>query len=266
MVGRWHLIVPAGVLAGLAASPALVAAPRPPVLPASERATFDVVVEGTGTASRTVTLNGQLGACTIASTTRSTETYEYGRGRGLRVEFVRLGSGRGSVVLIRRVGRSPFAPTVFNVRATIANVAAGQAERAGPPEVCDPVVERVGDEELCGRRGGAENFALQYRGGRLSLRLWGDPLPPLPSPRLCGVNGVETASGPPTRGFAEPADLRPAPLSPGRIFGTARAFRVPLASPGVLSRDDAPIPGLVGSRVDAASHRAVVRFIRVRPG
>ena len=261
-MGRWRLVFLGVALTGLFACPSLLGAPGPP---ATERATFDVIVEGTGSASRNVSLDGQLGACTIASRTNSTEGYEYGRGRGLRVEFVRLGSGRASVIVMRRVGRPMFAPVAFNVRATITNAASGQAERLGPTGLCMSAIEAVGDEDLCGQHAGRENYSLAYLNRKLSLGLQGDALPPLPSSRLCGVNGIETASGPPPDGFHAPADLRSKRLAPSRIFGAVRRFKVELASGDVVSRQDSPIPGLSGAAVNRASHRAVVRFIRVTP-
>jgi hypothetical protein len=145
---------PRRVLAGLAACPTLLGAPRPPALPVAERATFDVIVGGTGSASRNVSLGGRIGACFVTSRTHSTERYECGRRRGLRVEFLRLGTARQGVVVMRRVGRAMYAPVAFNVRATITNAAFGQPSRSGPPEVCMPAAETVGDEDLCGRSAG----------------------------------------------------------------------------------------------------------------
>jgi hypothetical protein len=261
-MGGWRLIVLGVALTGLIVCPSLLGAPAPG-LPAGDRATFDVIVEGTGSASRNVSLDGQLGTCFVSSRTSSTEGYEYGRGRGLRVEFVRLGTGRRSVVIMRRVGRPMFAPVAFNVRATVTNEASGQAERSGPTGICMSAIEAVGDEDLCGQRPGRENYSLAYLNRKLSLGVHGDPLPPLPSPKLCGVNGIETASGPPPDGFHTPADLRSKRLAPSRIFGSVRRFKVELESGDVVSRQDSPIPGLSGAAVNRASHRAVVRFIRV---
>lgn len=263
-MGRWRLVFLGVVLTALIACHSLLGAPVRG-LPVSERATFDVIVEGTGSANRNVSLDGQLGACFISSRTHSTEDWEYGRGRGLRVEFVRLGSARAGVIVMRRVGRPMFAPVVFNVRATITNAAFGQAERSGPPEVCMPVIDTVGDEDLCGEHAGRENYSLAYENRKLSLGLHGDPLPPLPSARLCGANGVESASGPPPDGFHAPVELRPRRLAPSRIFGAVRRFKVELESRDAVSRQDSPIPGISGAAVDTASHRAVVRFIRVTP-
>jgi hypothetical protein len=263
-MGRWRPVILGVVLAGLVACPSLLGAPVRG-LPVSERAMFDVIVEGTGSASRDVSLDGLVGVCHISSRTHSTERFEYGRGRGLRVEFLRVGMGRGSVVIIRRVGRPMFAPVVFNVRATIVNAASGQAERMGPAGACMPTIETVGDEDLCGQRAGRENYGLGYANRKLSLGLRGDPLPPLPSARQCGTNGIETASGPPRDGFDTPAELRPKALAPGRIFGEVRRFKVELQSPGTSSREESPVPGLSGAALNRASHRAVVRFIRVTP-
>lgn len=262
-MGRWRLVFLGVVLTGLFACPSLLGAPGPG-LPARERATFDVIVEGAGRASRSVSLDGQLGPCFISSRTKSSEVFRYGRGRGLRVEFVRLGSGRASVVIMRRVGRPVFAPVAFNVRAEITNFASGQAERSGPAEVCMPATEVVGDEPLCGESAGRANYGLVYQRGKLSLLEQGETLPPLPGRNSCGANGIETASGPPV-GFEAALELPPKRLLPSRIFGAVRRFKVELESPGTLVRFDSPIPELGGGTVEMNSHAAVVRFIRVTP-
>lgn len=263
-MNRWRPVLLSVILTALFVCPCVASAQGagPPV---TERATFDVIVEGTGSATRNVSLDGQVGTCNIFSRTTSREGFDYGRGRGLRVEFVRLASGRRSVIIMRRVGRPLFRPVAFNVRATILNQASGQAQRSGPPEVCMPTTETVGDEALCGSRAGRQNFTLAYQGRKLSLGVQGDPIPPLPSPSLCGANGVETLSGPPPDGFEAPAELQSKRLAPGRIFGAVRRFRVDLESPGASSREDSPIPGVSGAAVNRGSHEAVVRFIRVTP-
>ena len=95
---------------------------------------------------------------------------------------------------------------------------------------------------------------------------WWEPLltaAPL-SPGI-GESSLLTASGPPPDGFYAPADLRPRPLAPSRIFGAVRRFKVELDSPDAVSREDSPIPGLSGAAVNTGSHQAVVRFIRVTP-
>ena len=98
----------AGVIALL--STALLAAsaasqPRPPQiddlppLPApkgGKKAVFDVIVEGFGGASRQVDGEGANGVCQVTSHTESHQTYEYGRGRGLRVVFQEARSHRAS--------------------------------------------------------------------------------------------------------------------------------------------------------------------------
>lgn len=262
----WRLVVPAGVLAAVTAAVPATGARRAAGLPVTDRAVFDVVVEGGGRATRDVSLDGQLDSCTITSRTQTTQVFRYGRGRGLRAEFLRIGRGRASVVILHRVGRPMFAPVVFNVRGTYTDEASGAASRSGPSAVCQPAQETVGDESSCGTRRGAENFGLAYRGGRLTLEMSGDALPPLPSPALCGANGIETASGPVLHGFGEPADLKPGVLSARRIFGTVRAFRVPLRSPGAHSTENPPNPALDGSVVNDATHGATVRFIRVGSG
>src|ERR1700754_5165729 len=159
--------------------------PLPPV-PRGEKAVFDVIVEGEGAAYRRVDGEGSNGLCQISSGTVTNEAYEYGRGRGLRVVFTRL--GRGAVLLQRAGRRSPL--VTFNVRGSVNARAEGEASRSGPVP-CAATTEKVGDEAGCGRKARAIDYGLAYGRGKLSLALAGDVTPPLPSPKLCGANGVE---------------------------------------------------------------------------
>jgi hypothetical protein len=125
----------------------------------AEKAVFDVIVEGQGEAYRRVGGDGTNGLCQVSSQTASSEIYEYGRGRGLRVVFTRL----GRAVLIQRAGRrSPLVS--FNVRGSVTSRAEGQASRSGPVP-CAATTGKVGDEAGCGRK--ARAFRVTLRSGEI---------------------------------------------------------------------------------------------------
>jgi hypothetical protein len=274
---------PALLLAALLAAPATAQVPQiddlpplpqqddlPPLPPAkppkgSKKAVFDVIVEGSGGASLRVDGDGTNGVCQVTSHTEIVETYEYGRGRGLRVVATRIGRGRRSTVILTRAGRR-FGYMEFNVRATVDASAEGQASRSGDPTLCVPLTEAVGDESGCGPKRRRVNYGLAYdSSGKLSLDVIGD-VPPLP-PRFqpCGTNGVETMSGPPLAGWNAPPPLNAAPLPWRRLFRARRPLKVELESDPFEQRYDSPNPTFAGRGFEQASHGAVVRFIPVRP-
>ena len=129
---------------------------------------------------------------------------------------------------------------------------------------CAATTEKVGDEAGCGRKARAVDYGLAYAGGKLTLALGGDVVPPLPSPKLCGANGVETMSQPPVYGWFGPPELKPGALPKRRIFGSSRAFRVTLRSGEIQKQFDSPNPTFDGRALENAEHRAVVRFVRVQ--
>ncbi len=233
--------------------------PLPPMPRGAEKAVFDVIVEGQGGAYRRVDGEGSNGVCQISSGTVTNEAYEYGRGRGLRVVFTRLGR---RAVLIKRAGRrSPL--VTFNVRGSVTSRAEGQATRSGPVP-CAATTETVGDEAGCGRKPRAIDYGLAYARGKLTLALAGDVTPPLPSPKLCGANGVESMSGPPVYGWFGPPELKPGDLPARRIFGSRRAFRVSLTADDVRKQFDSPNPAFGLRALEEGQHSAIVRFVRVQ--
>ena len=146
--------------------------------PSAQKAFFDVVVEGTGAAHQVVDGDGTNGVCHVHSSTSSNETYEYGRGKGVRVVFRRFRGIPNSPVLLTRAGRR--AGATFNVRGSFTGTASGTATREGPA-VCIPATETVGDETQCGKKiGRAVDMGLGYAEGELGLEVAGDSLPRLP--------------------------------------------------------------------------------------
>jgi hypothetical protein len=228
--------------------------------PRPQKAVFDVVVEGTGAARQVVDVEGTNGACTVRSHTESNETYEYGRGKGVRVVFTRFRGVPDSPVLLTRVGRRTGA--AFNVRGSFKGTASGTATREGPPEACLPATENVGDETQCNKKlGRAVDMALGYAEGDLGLEVSGDAIPRLPGSG-CGSNTIETLSGAPLFGWEGFPDLKPKALAPSRIFGRKSAFLVRLGGDGRL-QTDSPNPAFPGRAFNTGRHDAVVRFVRV---
>ena len=255
------VLVPMALLGASAAAqpPQIDDLPPLPPAPRAEKAVFDVIVEGQGDAYRRVDGEGSNGLCQISSGTTSTEVYEYGRGRGLRVVFTRL--SRRAVLMQRAGRRSPL--VTFNVRGSVTSRAEGEASRSGPVP-CAATTEKVGDESGCGRKARAIDYGLAYGRGKLSLALAGDVTPPLPSPKLCGANGVESMSGPPVYGWFGPPELKPEALPARRIFGSRRAFRVTLRAEDVRKQLDSPNPAFGLRALEMAQHSAIVRFVRVQ--
>jgi hypothetical protein len=163
---------------------------------------------------------------------------------------------------MKRAGRRSPAVT-FNVRGSVTSSAEGEATRSGPVP-CAATTEKVGDEAGCGRKPRAINYGLAYARGKLTLALAGDAIPPLPSPKLCGANGVESMSGPPVYGWFGPPELKPGALQARRIFGSRRAFRVSLRSEDIRKQFDSPNPAFGLRALEMAQHSAIVRFVRVQ--
>lgn len=254
-------LLPGAVIVLLCAAFAGAAHAQTPRAPSMQKAVFDVIVEGSGAAHQVVDVDGTNGLCQVHSSTQSNETYEYVRGRGVRVVFKRFRGIPNSPVLLTRAGRRAGAE--FNVRGSVLNTASGSATREGPAE-CLPATETVGDEPQCGRKSGrATDMGLLYSEGKLGFEIAGDALPRLPGGG-CGSNTIETMSGSPLFGWEGFPDLKPKELPASRIFGRKSAFVVRLGGTGRVQHDS-PIPAFDGRALNTGRHNAVVRFVRVRP-
>lgn len=256
------------VIAGASLAAAQVAAagddlpPLPPLPKPDKKAVFDLVVEGSGGAGQTVTGSGSNGVCDYSTNTRSSQSYEYGRGRNLRVIFSKYKVRGGSLVLVKREGQARQPYPLFTVKGSYEADAVGSATRSGA--VCNPTAETVGDEDECGPSGDRRtNLALEATfGGKLVL---GPSAPSAGIPGLgCGANGVETISGDPLHGWPNFPKLKPEPLPVDRIFGKKKRFKVEFESGPVGGERYWDIGALVLRSVNTGEHSAVVRFIRVK--
>lgn len=237
--------------------------PLPPLPKAAEKATFDLIVEGTGFAHKQVGGSGSNGACSIVSNTNSVQQFTYGRGKDLRVVFSKYKFPGGSLVLLKREGQKRSG-ALFTVKGSYVASAEGSATRTGDPAVCVPASETVGDEAQCGPSGNRRtNLLLSYIDDALTLDVSARTTV-VPTGTGCGSNGVETASGEPFYGWGNFLPLKPENLSPGLIFGGKKKFKVPLKAAPKQTETDQVFGGFTLRSSDVGEHEAVARFIRDR--
>ena len=250
---------------GAAAAPTVPGAPAIPSVPGSETARFKVVVEGTATAAKDEDWSALI-PCTVLINARIEETTTYRRGKGVVMEFVRLGKGPRAPVIVRRAGRRLDASLALTTTTT--RKASGSASRQNPPEggVCDPRTEDLTKGPDCGKPFvDTVKAGLLYDRprGLLSLETkgLGALLPELDCPHS------EIRGGIPSLRFAWPSQpkLPQFSIPPRVIFGKKRVI-VRTEESG--QRKEGPTSGTVGGLSftvsDFGSNRATIRLIRVK--
>lgn len=256
---RNRIVVGVAALA-CAGAPGMAAAQTPPGLPGVQTERFRLVMEGTATAVRDLDLGGVNGVCNAQVNAHINETAVWQRGRGVVVEFVRLGTGGRGPVILRRVGNA--LPVVTAV-GTITRTSSGSATRtpAGPPEACPPATEDLSKGPDCGvPQRLRTNVSLAYANGALRIRNSGlGAIEEI----ACPVSQVYGGTPDLKYGWPTPPVLRPELVAPSLIFGTRAAFVVRLAA--LPKRTSEPIASgpLSGSVRDFGTNRVTVRFIRV---
>jgi hypothetical protein len=258
-VGRVSLVIAVLALAcGVVAAQAVAQAV--PAVPGVQTERFRVVVEGTTSAVRDLDLGANTGVCASEVNVHVTETATYQRGRGLIVEFVRLGPGpRAPVVMTRPGYRIP----VFTVAVSVTRQSTGSASRSNltANDVCVPVTESLDGGPECGvAQPDRANLSMTFERGALRLRLSG--LGAVSDIR-CPVSQVYGGTPDLRYGWPTPVALRPEPIPRAQIFGTARVV-VARAVSGTR-RTTMPISAgaLSGSATDFGSNRATIRLIRL---
>lgn len=261
MLGPLRNPIAACIAALLSAAGAGVAAAQAPAAaPGLQTERFRLVMEGTATAVRDLDLGGANGICNAQVNAHVKETAVWQRGRGVVVEFVRLGTGRRGPVIMRRVGSA--LPVVTAV-GTITRTSSGSATRtpAGAPEACPPASEDLSQGPDCGiPQKLRTNVSLLYANGLLRIR-------------NSGLGAIEEIACPVSQVYGGTPDLkygwpaapavRPEVIAPALIFGTRTAFVVRLAA--LPKRTSEPISSgpLSGGVRDFGTNRVTVRFIRV---
>jgi hypothetical protein len=255
------------VALGLSLAAVAQAQPAPPAIqlpPGTDTARFQVVIEGTVTATTNETIGGTNPACEAFLHGTYTERTTYRRGRGVVMEFVRLGTGRRAPVIVRRVGRR--LDSTLGLQVVILRRAEGTAHRApippAPPEACPPVEEDLSTGPDCGKpQRTPDKAALLYANRHLELKQIG-----LGSNLEIDCTRSEvTQIIPDVRfGWPTPVRLPKAPLTPATIFGKKRVIVLRVRSPQRTETQTAQLPaGLVARRVHNGDNEATIRLIRV---
>ncbi len=253
------VLVGAGV--ATAQVPTVPQVPVPPAVPGSQTERFRLVLEGESEAVRDLDLDGTNLICTASVNAHITETTTWQRGRGVVVEFTRLGTGRRAPILLRRVGSNGLPVFAVVVKATRTSSGSATRTTAGPPEACPPLTEDLSKGPDCGKPDDQRsNVSLEYLRGQLQVKLRG----------LGSVGDIkcpvsEVYGGTPDLKYSwpTPPDVRPGPLPASRIFGTARAFRVRLLAPLLRTSETVSRAYLSGRADDWGRNQVIVRFIRI---
>ncbi len=250
------LLVTSLAVAGVLAATGVAAAQAPPV-PGAQTERFRLVLEGEGRAVRDLDLGATTGNCSFTVNAHLTEEATWRRGRGVTLEFLRLGTGRRAVIFMRRPG-SP-AP-VFTVNVASTRRSSGSASRTGPPE-CIPVTEDLAQGPECGipARTNA-NISLTYTGGLLRVRTSGlGTISDIRCPESTIYGGTPDLK----YAWPSPLPIRPELLPPSLIFGTKRAFVIRMAA--LRKRTSEPLVSgtLSGNVTDVGENRVTIRFIRL---
>lgn len=211
--------------------------------------------------------------CNVSSNTTAENSFEYGRGKGVRVVFRIQYIGRipSTVILARDGSRKPG--VVFTVVGESRNTATGGASRTAAGALpCVADADTVGDEAGCGTKRNLRTIlVLDYSSRMLTLEPRAKPgeggtdedLTPLVEP--CGTNRIESASGLPRWAWPGFVPLEPRPLDVSTITGRKRAFKVAFGPVDDQLPAEALLgPSLTSRTLDIGSHQAVVRFVRVR--
>ena len=145
------------------------AAQPPPPGAGLQTERFRLVVEGDAEAVRDLDLGGDNGVCNAQVNVHVRETATWQRGRGVVVEFTRLGTGPRAPVFMRRVGS---ARPIFTVVVAVTRTSSGSATRtpSGPPEACPPLTEDLAQGPDCGvpQRDRAA-ISMLYAGGLMRM-------------------------------------------------------------------------------------------------
>ena len=261
MFGSLRNPIVAGLAAlACAAGAGVAAAQTSTAVPGLQTERFRLVMEGTATAVRDLDLGGVNGVCNAQVNAHINEKAVWQRGRGVVVEFVRLGIGGRGPVIMRRVGSA--APVVTAV-GTITRTSSGSATRtpAGAPEACPPLSEDLAQGPDCGvPQRLRTNISLTYTGGLLRIRSSGLGAV---EEIACPVSQVYGGTPEPKYVWPSAPPLRPELIAPSLIFGTRAAFVVRLAA--LPTRTSEPIASgpLSGNVRDFGTNRVTVRFIRI---
>ncbi len=246
---------------GGAAAPAVPNIPALPSIPGSETARFKVIVEGTATAAKDEDWGATV-PCVVDINAHIDETTTYRRGKGVVMEFVRLGKGSRAPILVQRKGRRGDATLALTLTTT--RTASGHASRTNPPEggVCAPRTEDLSQGPDCGvPQVDTVNVAMLYNRSLLKLQLNGiGALVEVD----CPVSEVRGGISSMVFGWPVQPPLPQMLLPRGVLFGTKKVIVMHSDSgPRSKPAQTAVIGTLTGTVSDFGRNRATIRMIRV---
>jgi hypothetical protein len=268
------VLVAAGVLvAGGAPAAPTVPSGFPPIgsVPGSKTARFTVIVEGTATALKDLSA-GATAPCQITVTSRIEEKTTYQRGKGVVMEFVRLGPGARAPVIVKRAGRKFDASLALKVRTR--RTATGSATRADLPgatvSVCDPRTEDLSTAPDCGKTqvdDASAGLLYTRSSGILQLKLNSSTVIGFQPPE-CPLSEIAPGLDSLVFGWpTPPAMARLTTFLPVKdIFGPAKVLvRTINVTPAKRGPEMFSLAGLVsGSQTNFGTNRVTIRLIRVK--
>lgn len=266
------LLAAMGVAAAAPAVPALPVIPEIQLPPGSRTAHFKVIVEGKLTATKNEDLASADGiTCSVSIHSTIAETTTFQRGKGVVLEFVRIGKGRRALIIVQRAGRKKDTSHILRVKTT--RTATGSAFRHDPPgapvSFCDPRDEDLSQGPDCGKViEDTEKASFQYdrpSSGVGLLRLTLNSFTALPEID-CPVSEIHPGVSSLLYGWPFPVrkDKMQVPISPAQIFGTRRVI-VETFDTGIVNAppERVAIGSLSGLRTNFGSNRVTIRLIRV---
>jgi hypothetical protein len=268
-LGACILAAPVGA-AGAQTPPVPIPVPLPPQgkvhLPGEKVEKFKLVVDGTAHAGRQATIGGQAGGCDASLRGNIEEDTDFGRGKGLTMEFVRYKRHGDTRYGFQRAGRT--LDSSFNLVAKIFRLATGKGVLAQHPGSvpCPTQIIDLSDNASCGKTiTDNQPWGLRVRGATFSPR-------PIRPGSL--VNEDRCGEPPPGSAFSDTlADLPDGwptpPVLPfkriplHKIFDPRyHAFKVVFKTPRHETHSHWGTPPLTGGTDDHGSITATVRFIR----
>lgn len=252
-----------------------VAAPEAPAIPSipsidlpagSKTAHFKVIVEGQITATKNETLGfADPNACNVSVNATLNETTTFRRGRGLVLEFVRLGKGSKAPIFVQRRGRR--FDTSHVLRLTTIRTSVGSAERSGPPgiaAVCMPLVEDLSKGPQCGKPlPDTQRASFSYVRGVLQLSLAGLGAA---TEIDCPASQIHPGITSMLFGWPTPVgkDKMRIPLPRALVFGKRRVI-VDSVDSGIIRTptETVTVGVLTGNRTNFGRNKVTIRLIRV---
>ena len=272
------MVLISAVLAAMNVAAAAPTVPPTPVIPqiqlppGSKKVHFKVIVEGKLTATKNEDLGSADGiTCTVSIHSTVEETTTFQRGKGLVLEFVRIGKGKRAPIIVQRAGRTKDTSHILRVKTRRTSI--GTATRADPPgapvSFCQPLVEDLTQGPDCGKiLEDTERASFQYIRpttgvGLLHLSL--SPLGALPE-FDCPDSQISPGLDSLLFGWPTPVmkDKMRVPISPAQIFGTKRVI-VETLDTGIINAppESVSIGSLKGMRTNFGSNKVTFRLIRV---